>query len=320
MQQKNIMIAVDGSDHSFETIRYVGNIIPPIAIAARIKLFHIMNPFPETFWDLEIDPENNHASSIIQSWKQRQEKFIQQFMEQALQLLKDAGFSEDTVTVDIKERQRGIARDIADEAQRGYDAVVVGRRGYGDVEDLILGSIANKLVNRLHHFPIWVVGGCPDPNKILVAMDSSDGAMRALEHVYNFLDKAHPHLLLLNVIRSFNDLQADKEQSSPLPSDNQLLEVAEKEMHKAKTEMSSIFDHCIRKLEQKGADLSRIETKIVTGAGSRAGTIVEEAQKGAYGTIVIGRRGLSKVQEFFMGRVCNKVLQLAKEMSVFIIN
>jgi hypothetical protein len=35
--------------------------------------------------------------------------------------------------------------------------------------------------------------------------------------------------------------------------------------------------------------------------------------------IVVGRRGLSRVEEFFMGRVSDKVLQLAKEMAVWVV-
>ena len=42
-------------------------------------------------------------------------------------------------------------------------------------------------------------------------------------------------------------------------------------------------------------------------------------REGGYGTIVVGRRGLSKVYEFFMGRVSDKVLHLAKDMAVWIV-
>ena len=63
-----------------------------------------------------------------------------------------------------------------------------------------------------------------------------------------------------------------------------------------------------------------MKTKLITGVASRAGAIVEEAKKGSYGTIVVGRRGLSKVEEFFMGRVSNKVIHLAKEMAVWVIS
>ena len=45
----------------------------------------------------------------------------------------------------------------------------------------------------------------------------------------------------------------------------------------------------------------------------------KEAQEGNYGTIVMGRRGLSKVHEFLMGRVTNKVLNRAEGFAVWIV-
>ena len=47
--------------------------------------------------------------------------------------------------------------------------------------------------------------------------------------------------------------------------------------------------------------------------------IVAEADSG-YDEIVIGRRGISGIKELFMGSISQKVLNLAKEASVSIVN
>ena len=47
--------------------------------------------------------------------------------------------------------------------------------------------------------------------------------------------------------------------------------------------------------------------------------ILQEAKEGGYGTIVMGRRGLSKVHEFLLGRVTTKVLQRAEKFAVWIV-
>ena len=52
---------------------------------------------------------------------------------------------------------------------------------------------------------------------------------------------------------------------------------------------------------------------------SRSGDIIREAREGAYGTIVMGRRGLSKVRDFLMGRVTSKVLNQAEDFAVWIV-
>ena len=61
-------------------------------------------------------------------------------------------------------------------------------------------------------------------------------------------------------------------------------------------------------LDKAGFNSNQITTRMITGVPSRAGAIVVEALKEGYGTIVVGRRGLSHVEEFFMGRVSNKVI------------
>ena len=75
----------------------------------------------------------------------------------------------------------------------------------------------------------------------------------------------------------------------------------------------------MRRLKKAGLSDDQISSKIATGMTSRAKAIVEEAKKGGYGTIVVGRRGHSRVEEFFMGRVSNKVLQLAKKMAFWVV-
>ena len=64
----------------------------------------------------------------------------------------------------------------------------------------------------------------------------------------------------------------------------------------------------------------QVEAEIIHGAYSRAEEIVKNAQKKDCHTVVLGRRGISRVEEFFMGRVSTKVLQLAKNKTVWIMS
>jgi nucleotide-binding universal stress UspA family protein len=84
--------------------------------------------------------------------------------------------------------------------------------------------------------------------------------------------------------------------------------------------MEGVFKDAQKRLIESGLDPEQITTRIITGVPSRAGAIMEEARREAAGTIVVGRRGLSKVQEFFIGRVSNKVIHLAKDLAVWVVN
>ncbi len=72
-------------------------------------------------------------------------------------------------------------------------------------------------------------------------------------------------------------------------------------------------------MERRGIDRNRVKTKVINESASRSEAIVREAADGNYGTIVLGKRTLSKVEEAIRGRVSDKVLQLAKEDAVWLV-
>jgi len=316
--KKQILLAVDGSEQALEAVRYVSRVMPPGRM--EVVLLHVMTKIPESFWDLEREPAFHYKIVNIRQWEQQQEKIIQDFMDSARLLLLDAGFSEDAFRIDIRERQEGIARDIFAESQKGYDAVVLGRTGLSELKDLILGSIANKLMERLTNVPMWIIGGSPRPGKILLSLDTSDWALRAADYVGSVVDGSDAEVLLFHAVRGFDIFQKSQGKSFIPDHARDWLEQAEKELEEAGKAMGPIFEEASMRLRSAGVQADKIKQKTVTGVGSRAGAIVAEAQQAGYDTIVVGRRGLSKVQEFFMGRVSNKVIQMARKMAVWVVS
>ena len=67
------------------------------------------------------------------------------------------------------------------------------------------------------------------------------------------------------------------------------------------------------------AKASRISSKYTLESRSRSGDILQEAKEGDFGTIVMGRRGLSSVHEFPLGRVTTKVLNRADHFALWIV-
>jgi nucleotide-binding universal stress UspA family protein len=84
--------------------------------------------------------------------------------------------------------------------------------------------------------------------------------------------------------------------------------------------MTEAFDRAKETLAGYHVSSGRITTDILYGEESRAGAILREAKSGDYGTIALGRRGLSRIEEFFMGRVTNKVAHMAKGLALWIVN
>ena len=293
---EKILLALDGSDRAFETIRYISELQP--FRNKKVVLFSVMDRIPESYWDLERQPNLGRRIRDIRAWQESNRTRIQKYMEDAAQRLVKAGFPADAVKTKIQERKKGIARDIVEEAKRGYDAVALGRKGMSKVRGLVLGSVATKLLEKVAFVPLFVVGRCSKPVRILLGLDGSDASVRTVDYVCRTLEGCECDVTLAHVIRSEEPGSAEA----------------------AREKIGPVFDMAKSHLRNCGFDAKRIDAKIITGALSRAGALVQEARDGGYCTIIVGRKGMSKVRDFFMGRVSNKVVQLGRDKVVWVVS
>jgi nucleotide-binding universal stress UspA family protein len=317
--RKKILLPVDGSEHALHAVRYVAATAP--ADKAEFVLFHIMTRIPESFWDLQKEPAYHYRFLDIREWEAQQEKLILEFMSEACEILYAANIPRKSVRVSIQDRKIGIAQDIIAESRQGYDTVVVGRRGLSELKDLVLGSIANKLVEKLAQVPVWVIGAKQQRGKFLVALDASEGAMLAVDYVARMVGCCPRfEVTLFHAVRGFDIFHQAVGKPAAQISDRSWQERLEKELEQAGSGIEGVFAEATGRLLDAGMEPARVTRKVVRGASSRAGAIVDEVEKGDFDTVVVGRRGLSRVQEFFMGRVSNKVIHLARDKTVWVVS
>jgi nucleotide-binding universal stress UspA family protein len=273
---------------------------------------YVMPTAPEIFWDLEKDAFfKKQMKGKYAKWKREAKKEAQAFLGDARNLLLKAHVGEDSVNVIVQERKVGIARDIIEEAKKGYDAVVVGRRGLSKLEDVFLGSVSNKIVQRVGNVPVRVVGGDIQSSKMLIAVDASENSRKAVDYVGTFAAATEAELTLYHVIRSYGlgFLEEFSQRDEEIKTFEEVLA----------SNAQDIFRAYQENLEKAGVAPARISTKHTLQSHSRAGDIIRQAKDGDYGTIVMGRRGFSKLYEFLMGRVTNKVLSRAEGFAVWIV-
>jgi nucleotide-binding universal stress UspA family protein len=313
-----ILVANDGSEHSLQTVRYVSSILDRNRF--EVVLFHVVTKVPESFIDLEKRiPAYQYRIVSIEPWEKQQQKAIREFMEKARAILMDAGFPNEAITLRIEDRNIGIARDIAAESRNGYNALVVGRRGHSDLKDFMLGSVAEHILG-LVPIPMWIVGGGSRPIKVLACLDGSEESMLALTHLADVLDTSKNfEITLFHVVPGFHSFRNFVREVFSSEGDKTAIEQIDRELDKAAAALEPSFDKARAALISRGVDPARIQQKIARGAGNSAQAIVEEAEKGGYDTILVGRRGLSKVEEYTMGRVSNRVIHMAKDRTVWVV-
>ncbi|MEJ2587305.1 MAG: universal stress protein [Deltaproteobacteria bacterium] len=297
-QKNKLLVALDGSDFTFETVKYISQMAS--FKQKQLVLFTVFMGIPSRYWDLQQEAVFRSRVSEVRSWETQRKKDAEIYMNNAKKILLDAGFSESALEIFIHPMERGIARDLIDEAEKGYAALVAGKRGRGGVQGVVLGSVATKLLQKVSSVPLVVVGRNVRPGRVLIAFDGSEGCMRAVECVADMLMGSEVHINLTHVVRiqeDENGFIADAEQM-----------------------ISDAFEKALDQLVSAGHHRNFISTQIVTGVKSRAEAIVKEADQGGYGTIVVGRRGLSRINEFLMGAVSHKVVHLARGHAVWVVS
>ena len=91
----------------------------------------------------------------------------------------------------------------------------------------------------------------------------------------------------------------------------------------AKEEMEANVPQLLRRyiehLQKAGGISGRISTKVIMESSNPSGDIRKEAKERGYGTIVIGRRGLSTKSEGAMGGIAEEILAQSEGLALCIV-
>jgi nucleotide-binding universal stress UspA family protein len=310
-RSKKILVAVDGSPQSLNGVRYIALKFSNADL--KVNLMHVLSTEPEPFQDMEKEKLFSRKMQTKQAeWIRKEKESAQKFLEEARHILLEANLREGNVGLILQERQVGIARDIIAESSKGYDAVVIGRQGLSKFRDIFLGSVSYKIVQAVGDIPVWVIGGDIRSRKILVAVDGSKNSRKAVDYVGKFASTNGAEVTLFNAVREFRLAMLDIATPGGEEIEGKILAELEKDVQR-------MFDSYRRRLEKAGVETRGISSKYILQSRSRSGDILKEAKEGDFGTIVMGRRGLSRVHEFPLGRVTTKVLNRADLFALWIV-
>lgn len=131
---KKILIAMDGSENAVMGAAYAGEMLTSRTDVS-VTLIHIQTGESKQY-----------------------EKEIKEIMESAKNILIKAGISEKAITIVLRKKKTGIARDLLEEiAANNYGTVIVGRRGLSRTQQFLFGSVSNKIVQNAKGCTVWVV-------------------------------------------------------------------------------------------------------------------------------------------------------------------
>jgi nucleotide-binding universal stress UspA family protein len=152
---------------------------------------------------------------------------------------------------------------------------------------------------------------------ILMAMDDSDNAFRAVTFVANSLSPENKITLFNVVVDSASLCEMDSPELIPLFKSQQTSFCALEE--KKRDLVSQAMKKAKQTLIEAGFSEKNITIKMETKKRGVARDIITEAA-GGYDLLVLGRHGVAGVKDFFLGSTAQKVFNGAKDISVLIAN
>ena len=316
--RKKLLVLVDGSDRSIRTIDYVKTFMP-LDETMWIVLFHVFRGLPDQYREIDADPVLADGIQQLKDWETGQEKMMRTYLEKMKAGLVAGGFPETQIEIKFQHLNQGVARDIIAEAKQGYSAVVMSRRGKATaLQNIILGSVAVKLLQCISFIPTIFVGPAPPVRKILLAVDASISSMEAADFLGALLGGGGSYeICIFHAIIGLS--KVDFEIPDPSGTNRTEVQLPDIGIETFKLKVSNMVQEIKDRLLAAGFESGRLSEKIVTGVHSRSEAIVREAEAGGYGTIVVGRRGLSRLEAFFMGRVGHKVVYGGKDFTVWVV-
>ena len=157
-------------------------------------------------------------------------------------------------------------------------------------------------------------------NKILIAVDESKNAMKAVEHVANILGTG-VQITLFHVLPKAPAKGIETEKilvGHHLVFKEGVVDFREW-LKQKRAAIEQVMDKARTLLIKSGLESKNIQIKIQQWKKGVARDILSELRAGKYDTVVMGRRGLSGTKAFFAGSVSNKIIQHAKNCGVWVV-
>jgi len=278
---KRILVPVDGS-HSCLHAKMLAALIAK-EFKSKVTVIHVVT---HEFMHPELKAQYRLPPAILHEIENSYLRAGRKIIRNAEELFREEGIEADVRLVTYEDPAETVLQLVKEE---GHDLVVIGNRAKNQAARFSLGSVAEK-VARHAECPVIVVKRKPKVARMLVAIDGSEHAEKALEYAVQIAKKHGAKITLLHV------------------EEAKLLRLEPKAIEG--------IGECI--LLDVATKIKEVEFDKKLEFGSPAETIIKVAKKEDYDLIVIGSRGLSSVKRFFLGSVSDDVSMHA-QCSVMIV-
>jgi nucleotide-binding universal stress UspA family protein len=281
MKLTKILVPTDFSEHAQQALETAVSLAKPFG--ATIHLLHVVQ--------LPVVPMMPEAAPVVPVtfWQELREH-AQRNLEKQKAKLESAGVR---CELEVIEDVPGFAISAAAERAKA-DLIVMGSRGLTGLKHALLGSVAERTV-RAAPCPVLTVkhGGALQLRKIVVAMDFSPPAHRALELAQLLAKSAGPaHVILVHAYYI------------PVELEQYLIQRGKAIPDVLSPEATKDLEAILTQLQGAG-----FSCEYVAATGAPETVIVDVAKDKKADLIVLGTHGRRGLSHLFMGSVAESVVR-----------
>lgn len=307
---KLFIMPIDGSANALKALDYTGRLFNN---GQRIDahLLYVIPALPPIL--VEESQYNRKTAAMLKKMEDKYISMAKAALAEGRQRLQELGFEQDRVTTTIHSRAMGVAQDICGWAEKkSADAIVMSSRGTGRLHSFFMGATATKVIDASAFCPVWIITGKVTEQGVLIAVDRSEEAMRAVDHAGFILSAVdHPVTLFYSQRNLTSFVPRQVADSAP-----DLERLWQDRVGKA---IAPVMEKARHMLIDAGVAESRITVRAAEGTRSAAADIIKTARQLRCGTIIVGRRGSTGKSAFRMGSVSRNVMEGAENTAVWIV-
>ncbi len=280
--EKHLLVTISEEKSALYGVRFVGRFFTNTE-NVRLTLFASSPQAPEVMGT----GMGYEGKLRAEEYDEQARRRSQEAVERARNLLSERGFPHDSLEGKVASRRFSKVMDIVQEAEAGmYDAVVLGRRGLGRLEEALEQSVSQGLVQESMTIPLWICR-MPEINRknVLVCLDGSVPAYQAVDHAAFMLAEEPGHDLTILKVNAPGASSEDAEDET-------------------------VFAKALEICGNNGLAATRVTTRVIHDT-SAASAILAEVERGRYAAVAVGHSGRSRrlMGRFLFGSVSLTLLR-----------